>query len=32
MATLIAGAGWLASYLPARGGTRVDPVETLRAG
>ena len=32
VATLIAGAGWLASYLPARRGTRVDPVETLRAG
>jgi ABC-type antimicrobial peptide transport system permease subunit len=29
---LIAAAGWLASYLPARLGTRVDPVETLRAG
>ena len=32
VAALIAGAGWLASYLPARRGTRVDPVETLRAG
>ena len=29
---LIVVAGWLASYLPARRGTRIDPVETLRAG
>ncbi len=29
---VIVVAGMLASYLPARAGTRVDPVETLRAG
>jgi putative ABC transport system permease protein len=29
---VMVGAGFLASYLPARRGTRVDPVETLRVG
>ncbi len=32
VALLLVVAGVLASYLPARSGTRVDPVETLRAG
>ena len=30
VAMVLAGAAWLASYLPARRSTRIDPMQTIR--